>query len=83
MHTYRDDKEQNEQIRDTLARIESRMDSVDARISNVELSCTNMDNHISFIEHVYNAIKYRFWWLLGVESTSPSLMPRQQQQQLT
>ena len=53
-------------IEDRLVSIESKLDYLINKIDNTVIkSCNNMDNHIGFIEKVYNVVKYPLFFLVN------------------
>tara|TARA_B100000401_G_scaffold298995_1_gene205218 strand:+ start:2297 stop:2533 length:237 start_codon:yes stop_codon:yes gene_type:complete len=53
-------------IENRLVSIESKLDYVIDKIdNNVIKSCNNMNNHIGFIEKVYNVVKYPLFFIVN------------------
>ena len=63
MNTY-DLKIKN--IENKLVSIENKLNYIIDKIdNNVIRSCNNMDNHIGFIEKVYNIVKYPLYFIVN------------------
>jgi hypothetical protein len=45
-----------------LKDIQSRLDSIEKRLGEVEKGCTKMGNHINFVECVYEMVKRTITW---------------------
>lgn len=48
-----------------LDEIQSRIDSIDKKLELINNSTKNMDNHISFIEIIYNKVKNPLNYFIG------------------
>ena len=55
----------NNQILEELAKISSRLDKIENDISYLKDGTDNMNNHISFIDAVYDNIKYPFYLVIS------------------
>ena len=47
-----------------LQDIEDRMQSIENILGNINTSTNNMDRHITFVEHVYDIVKYPLFFIL-------------------
>lgn len=44
-------------IEDKLDQILSRLETIERRLDKIEVSCSDMDNHIGFVEGVYGTLR--------------------------
>jgi hypothetical protein len=56
----------NDEVIMMLRNIQTRLSVIEERIDEVKVSSGNMDDHINFIENLYNTIKWPFFKLLSV-----------------
>ena len=59
------ENENLEQILKELRKINERIDIIEQNIKLIKQSNQKMDNHIDFVEYVYEKVKKPFWYLLG------------------
>ncbi len=52
-------------ILDKLISIEKRLTDIENEIKEIKTSANNMDNHISFVENIYNSIKLPFHYIIN------------------
>lgn len=57
-------------ILDKLKEIENRITNIETEIIYIKSSTQNMDNHISFVEKVYDSIKMPFHYIMDKVSIS-------------
>jgi len=66
----------NHLILEKLTLITQRLDHIELRIDHIEQSTNNMDNHISFVENIYDTCKMPFFSLMNMvtrlQITSPT-----------
>ncbi len=55
----------NSEILEEIKKISIRLDKIENDISYLKYGTDNMNNHISFIENVYNTIKYPFYSIIN------------------
>ena len=48
-----------------LKNITERLDRIESDVMYLKKSSKNMDNHISFIESVYDTVKYPFYYIMN------------------
>lgn len=53
------------EILNKLEEINQRLDKLENEIKYIKESSTNMNEHISFIETVYDTIKYPFYFIIN------------------
>lgn len=53
-------------IEERLSNIERSINEIRELLKPVEKSCTKMQSHISFVEHVYDAIRGRLGYFVDV-----------------
>lgn len=62
-------------VEERLARIERALERIAAQLEKVDASCTNMDEHIGFVEAVYEKVKRPFAYMLpSLTKTMRALM---------
>ena len=59
-------------ILDKLNQIEKRLDSIEQKLGIVQSSGQNMDRHITFIENIYDKVKYPFFYFFNTISSLTS-----------
>lgn len=63
--------EQLNRMEELLLNLEQRVTNVEKELKEIKTSAQNMDNHIGFVEHIYDNIKYPFAkalsWINGGE----------------
>lgn len=71
-------------ILDKLESIEKRLFIIELEMNNIkystqiiESSAHNMDTHISFIENIYESVKYPFYYIMNNFSTKKIELPDQ------
>ena len=47
-----------------LEEIENRMQTIEKMLGNINTSTANMDRHITFVERVYDVVKYPLFFIL-------------------
>lgn len=55
----------NPEILEEIKKISIRLDKIENDISYLKKGSDNMNNHISFIENVYDTIKYPFYLIIN------------------
>lgn len=53
------------EILEKLNKIEQKLEIMQNDINNIKKSSINMDNHISFVETVYDTIKSPFYYIMN------------------
>lgn len=71
-----------EAILEKLEILQTRFDMFENRIRKIEESCGNMDEHISFIEKVYEKLRAPLKWISGKISSSSTSLPTGRQSNL-
>jgi hypothetical protein len=64
-------------ILDKLVLIEKKLEVIESEIENIKNSTKNMDTHISFVENVYESVKYPFYYIMNNFSTKKIEVPNQ------
>ena len=57
--------ENNKEILEELQKISLRLDKLENDISYLKKGTDNMNNHITFIESVYDTVKYPFYLIMN------------------
>ena len=55
-------------VEERLSSIEASLLRIETKLEAVSSSCTNMDDHIDFVESVYSAFKRKFFFFLPSKS---------------
>ena len=55
-------------INNKLAQLEERVENIEKRTEKIETSAKNMDDHISFIDNVYDSVKSPFHKVMDLVS---------------
>jgi len=58
-------------VEERLSRIEASLLRIEAKLEAVSSSCTNMDDHIDFVENVYSAFKRKISFFLPSRGSDP------------
>jgi len=64
-------------ILDKLESIEKRLEVIESEIEIIKNSTENMDTHISFVENIYESVKYPFYYIMNNFSTKKIEPPKQ------
>lgn len=56
-------------ILDKLEYMERKLEIIESEIEIIKNSTNNMDTHISFVENIYESVKYPFYYVMNNFST--------------
>ena len=59
-----------------LESIEKRLDKIEKTSDKIKVSCKNMDDHASWVESVYNRLRYPLNWITGLVSGRTHNLPQ-------